>query len=271
MARVRKRDRSDAARKPASVAGEHRTRGVKSVDLAGRILVALCKNKQAVALSELSEQTRIPRAKLHRYLASLTHVGMVQQLPESRKYWFGPLALEIGTAATSGSDDLSDAIARQVKLRNLIDETVALSVWSASGPIILHVEQANRSIITTMKVGSILPLLTTAAGIVFASWLPGSVTEFLVERELGGDGVTTRNLIVRSAVALKRLAAVVRKRGYIHNKGHLLPGVSALAAPVWGRAGQLVGVFSIIGQSARIDPSRNRSALAELLRQAGGR
>src|SRR5271154_2519816 len=98
MTRQRKQWASDGAGKAVSLSNGPRKRGVKSVDLAGRILVALCKHKKAVSLSELSEQTRIPAAKLHRYLASLTYMRMVQQDVENRKYWFGPLALEIGAA-----------------------------------------------------------------------------------------------------------------------------------------------------------------------------
>jgi DNA-binding IclR family transcriptional regulator len=268
MARLRKDDRSSTAQRAETGFDEIQRGGVKSVDLAGRILVALCRNRKAVALSELAAQTRIPAAKLHRYLVSLTHMRMVHQDPDSRKYGFGALALEIGAAAASSSDDLSDAIARQVRLRALIDETVLLSVWSGRGPIILHVEQTDQAVITTMKVGSILPVLETAAGIVFAALLPRSVTSAVLDKELSSR-TATFNPIVKTLAGLERLLPVVKRRGYVHNKGHLLPGVSALAAPVWGRAGRLTGVFSIIGQSNRIDPSRNKSVLAELLRQAG--
>jgi DNA-binding IclR family transcriptional regulator len=243
---------------------------VKSVDLAGRILVALCEQKKAISLKELSDHTRIPTAKLHRYLASLMYVRAVQQDIASRKYWLGPLALEMGAAATDGSDDLSDAIRRQVELRNVIDETVVLAVWSTSGPIVLHVEQPNRAVITTMKVGSVLPILTTAAGVVFVSVLPPSTTQTLVDQEFEAKKPAL-NSIVKTSAALVRLTEAIRDRGFFHNKGHLLPGISALAAPVWGRAGQFVGVFSIIGQSNQIDPTRNAALLAELLRQGGGR
>ncbi|MBY0380366.1 MAG: IclR family transcriptional regulator [Xanthobacteraceae bacterium] len=268
MERLRKDYRSGITRKVGAPSQIARRNGIKSIDLAGRIFEALCKNKNAIALSELAKQTRIPASKLHRYLVSLTNMRMVHQDSITRKYSFGPLALEIGAAATSGSDDLSDAIARQVELRNHIDETVSLSVWSARGPIILHVEPANHAVITTIKIGSVLPILETAAGIVFASLLPRSMTGAVIEQELSNHA-TALNPIVSTSKALERLAVSVRRRGYIHNKGHLLPGVSALAAPVLGRAGQLVGVFSIIGQSVRIDPTRNKTVLAELLRQAG--
>ncbi len=270
MPRLRREDRSSAGQKTEAARDEVQKGGVKSVDIAGRILVALCRNRKAVALSELAAQTRIPSAKLHRYLVSLAHMTMVHQDPATRKYGFGALALEIGAAAASSSDDLSDAIARQARLRALIDETVLLSVWSGRGPIILHVEQADRPVITTMKAGSILPVLETAAGIVFAALLPRSVTSAVLDKELSSKK-TTFNPIVKTLAGLERLSPMVKKRGYVHNKGHLLPGVSALAAPVFGRAGQLIGVFSIIGQSTRIDPSSNKGVLAELLREAGGR
>lgn len=265
-----KDSRSGPVSRAGSTPGKPRSGGIKSVDLAGRILVALCKQKKAIALSDLAARTRIPAPKLHRYLVSLTRMEMVYQDPATRKYGLGVLALEIGAAAASGSDDLSDAIARQATLRARIDETISLSVWSTSGPIILHVEPANRPVITTIKAGSILPVLATAAGIMFASLLPRATTQTVVDQELA-NATAGSNPIVKTAAALERLSARVKKRGYVHNKGHLMPGISALAAPVWGKAGQLIGVFSIVGQSTRIDPSRNRTVLAELLRQAGER
>lgn len=266
----RSRKSFDLAQKEARLFDGPPRRGVKSVDLAGRILVALCEQKKAISLKELSDQTRIPTAKLHRYLASLMYVRAVQQDIVSRKYWLGPLALEMGAAATNGSDDLSDAIRRQTELRNLVDETVVLTVWSTSGPIVLHVEPTNRAVIMTMRIGSILPVLTTAAGIVFASLLPPSTTQLVIEQEFDSRK-STPNSIVKTRAALTRLTETIRDKGFFHNKGHLLPGVSALAAPVWGRAGQFVGVFSIIGQSNQIDPARNEALLLGLLRQGGAR
>jgi DNA-binding IclR family transcriptional regulator len=261
-------DQSAAGRRLGPDSDEPRRGGIKSIDLAGRILVTLCRNRKAASLSELANQTRIPAAKLHRYMVSLMHMRMVHQDPDTRQYGFGPFALEIGAAAANSSDDLSDAISRQTKLRSLIDETVVFSVWSASGPIILHVEQANHPVITTMKVGSILPVLETAAGIVFASLLPRPITRAVIEREFSAERVLG-DPIAKDQRSLARLSLLAQRRGYVHNKGHLLPGVSALASPVWGRTGQLVGVFSVIGQSARIDPSRNEKVLAELLRLTG--
>ena len=240
--------------------------GIKSIDIAGRVLAALCV-QNAVSLKDLSAATRIAPAKLHRYLASLMNIGFVQQDADTRRYWLGPFAIEIGAAATRASDDLTDVIARQIRLRNDVDETISLSVWSSSGPIIVHLEESSRPVVMTMKVGTVLPVLATAAGIVFASLLPESATSALLDAEFGRIGPDF-NPIVRSRRSLQTMAATVRARRYVYNKGHLLPGVGALAAPLFNRSGQLIGVFSVMGRDRDIDPARDKSMLTALLQAA---
>jgi DNA-binding IclR family transcriptional regulator len=187
----------------------------------------------------------------------------VQQSADDRNYALGQLALELGAAAARSSEPLQDAIRSLQSLRDLIDETIVLSVWSPHGPIILEVEESTRPVVMTMKRGTVLPVLSTATGIVFCAQLPRFHTSALIERELSGQ--LENNPIVKSMKELEELLASVRQQGYALNSGHLLPDIIALAAPTFGLTGSLSAVLGVIGREDRIDPRSDDRVLKALL------
>ena len=241
--------------------------GIKSVEIVGRILRALATQAKAASLKELARSSGLSPPKIHRYLASLVRIGLVRQSEDDRSYALGPFALELGAAAARSSDPLQGAIGRLRRLRDLIDETIVLSVWSPHGPIILEVEESTRPIVMTMKRGTVLPVLSTATGIVFCAQLPRFHASALIERELSGH--VQNNPIVKSMKQLEELLASVREQGYALNSGHLLPDIIALAAPVFDLTGSLTAVLGVIGREHRIDPRFDGSVLKALLSVAG--
>jgi DNA-binding IclR family transcriptional regulator len=237
--------------------------GIKSVEIVGRILRTLATQVKATSLKELARSSGMSAPKIHRYLASLVRIGLVQQSADDRSYALGPFALEVGAAAARSSEPLQGAIRRLQRLRNLIDETIVLSVWSPHGPIILEVEESTRPIVMTMKRGTVLPVLSTATGIVFCAQLPRFHTNPLIERELSGE--VENNPMVKNTKELDQLLSRVRDQGYALNSGHLLPDIIALAAPVFDLTGALTAVLGVIGRENRIDPHSDDKVLKALL------
>src|SRR5262249_249654 len=141
--------------------------GIKSVEIVGRILRTLATHAKAASLKEIARSSGMSAPKIHRYLVSLVRIGLVQQSDGDRTYSLGAFALEVGAAAARASEPLQDATRRLRRLRDLIDETIVLSVWTPHGPIILEVEESTRPVVMTMKRGTVLPVLNTATGIVF--------------------------------------------------------------------------------------------------------
>src|SRR5437762_8666307 len=93
-------------------------RGIKSVEVAGRILDHLARAQTPVALRELAAAGRMSPGKVHRYLASFVATGLARQDPDTRQYALGPLAMQLGLAALSSYQPLRDSIALQHGLRN---------------------------------------------------------------------------------------------------------------------------------------------------------
>jgi DNA-binding IclR family transcriptional regulator len=241
--------------------GEDR-RGIKAVEVAGRILDHLATAQTSVALRELAAAGGMSPGKVHRYLASFLASGLARQDPDTRQYALGPLAIRLGLAALNSYQPLRDAIALAHELRNHLDETMVLSVWGTQGPTIVHVAESSQPIIMTMRVGAVLPILQTATGLAFAAFLPRHFTEPLIRTALKvKDGV---RLFARDFDSVNRLITQVSKQGYAFNEGHLMPGVSAAAFPLNDRTTTLVAVLAIMGRHERVNPRDGATMIAYL-------
>jgi len=248
------------------MAGEDR-RGIKAVAVAGRILDHLARAQAPVALRELAAAGGMSPGKVHRYLASFLASGLARQDPDTRQYALGPLAMRLGLAALSSYQPLRDSIALAHELRNRLDETMVLSVWGAQGPTIVHVAESSQPIIMTMRVGAVLPMLQTATGLAFAAFLPRHFTEPLIRAALNAEAGL--NLFARDFAAIDRLTTQVRKQGYAFNKGHLLPGVSAVAFPLIDRTKSLVAVLAVMGRHEQVNPRDGAEMIAYLKKATG--
>jgi DNA-binding IclR family transcriptional regulator len=243
------------------MAGEDR-RGIKAVEVAGQILDHLARAQTPVALRELATAGRMSPGKTHRYLASFLASGLARQDPDTRRYALGPLAMRLGLAALNSYQPLRDAIALQRQLRDRFDETLVLSVWSAQGPIIVHVEECSQPIIITMRIGAVLPILATASGLVFAAFLPRHFTEPSIRTALRAND--SSNLFARDFASIDRLIMQVREQGFAYNEGHLMPGVNAAAFPLIDRTMTLFAVLAVMGRHERVNLRDGADMIAHL-------
>ncbi|WP_241134789.1 IclR family transcriptional regulator, partial [Achromobacter xylosoxidans] len=146
--------------------------GIQSAEIALDVLTRLAELGGAVSVSELGRSLDMPRAKAHRYLVSLERRGYVEQDPASARYRLGPQALHTGLAALAEVDFVKVAAGCLEDLSAAIGQTVFLSVWGQHGPTIVQWRDARLPVTVNVRVGSVLPLLNSATGRVFAAWLP---------------------------------------------------------------------------------------------------
>lgn len=108
-----------------------------------------------------------------------------------------------------------------------------------------------------VRVGSVLRLLDSATGLVFAAFLPHHFTERLLAPEMRG----------RDAAEVEGRLAEVRARGMARVRGQQMASINALSAPVFDRAGALVAVMTLLGPETHFDVAWD-GALARALREA---
>src|SRR5215203_1633743 len=111
----------------------------------------------------------------------------------------GAFSPDLSVASTAQIDAVR--ITRPVveELSRQLDMTVGLAVWGNYGPTIIQWEEGSQPLAVTLRTGLVLPLLTSATGLVFAAYLPPPRTEGFIQAELTaaahrkfGEGPKTR-------------------------------------------------------------------------------
>jgi DNA-binding IclR family transcriptional regulator len=217
--------------------------GVQSVAVAATILKALAAAGGESPLKDVAAATGMPRAKVHRYLASLRAAGLIAQ-DDSGHYRIGPAAVTIGLVGlgrTSAVRQIQDALPA---LRDAIGETVTAAIWSDRGPTIIAMEESDHVLTMNVRIGSALPLTSSVIGRVFLAFMPGAMTRPLVaaEQRVRGPGVPDKR-------ELAALLADIRTRKVSWAHSPLLPGVDAIAAPVFDYRGKLAAVICAVGRT----------------------
>ena len=247
---------------------EKRQQGVQSVEIGLGLARALARHGPAMSLKDLAAAARMAPAKAHRYLVSLIRAGIVDQEPASGKYRLGPAAIEIGMAALSTADVLRSGAEIILELRDAIDETVFIALWSERGPVIVRWEESSRPVAVNVRPGSIMPLVRSATGRIFAAFMPEKIVKPMIDDELAAKPALEDNW--------DKVLAATRRTGIGRVEGQMMAGVSGLAAPVFDHQGKLVAAVASMGTDRNFDARLDgkivpalRSAAEELSRRLG--
>ena len=145
--------------------------GIQSVEVGFELLEALSQAPGALMLRDLAAAAGMSAAKAHRYLVSFQRMGLVVQDPVSTRYDLGPAALRIGLASLSRIDAVKLARERIDGLLLETGHTLAIAVWGNQGPTMVHWTEAPQTVPVTLRLGDVMPLLTSATGRCFAAFM----------------------------------------------------------------------------------------------------
>lgn len=216
--------------------------GIQSLDNALTVLKALASFGGPVALSELARETGMPASKVHRYLASFANAGLVQQAGRSGKYDLGPGAVQLGLAAMARLDFVNRTADALHELCAETGLTTLMSVWGNAGPTVVRWERAPGFIVTTLGLGTAMPLLNSASGRMFLAHAPRQVIGALLAEELAAAPGTDADAIARD----------VREAGYARVASDLIPGLAAISAPVLDWQGEIEVAVTLISTDPAI-------------------
>ncbi len=240
--------------------------GVQSLEIGMTILRAISSGHRAMMLKDIAAAADMPASKVHRYIVSLVRSGLVEQDPMSSRYNLGPFALNLGLIAVDRLDRVKLGLAAIDQLRDEINQTSALAVWSEHGPVIIRSVRPYRPITVNVVTGTALNLLTSASGRVFAAWLPSATTQSLISRELLDPALPE---VLQTASGLAEMLTRVRRDGVsIVSDYHLVPGVAAAAAPVFNFKNEITLSLLAIGVKGMIDLSLDGPVVLSLKQSA---
>lgn len=195
-------------------------RGIQSVDAAVNILNAVATASGPQSLTAIAKQSENSASTTHRYLVSLQRGGLVRQDPNSGWYDLGPAALQLGLAALKRMDAVEVAQRYAAGLAADTGTTCFVSIWSNDGPMIVRWFHGRRMIMTMAGVGSVLPLLESSSGMVFAAYLPCHLMK---------SWMAAHKLEFEDSDALLKS---VKSQGFAWVDGRMVTGLRGVSVPV---------------------------------------
>src|SRR5688572_12410940 len=210
---------------------ERGQRGIQSIEVGGALLRALAHHGRPMALKDLAREAGMAAAKAHPYLVSFGKLGLIAQDEVSGRYGLGPLAMQLGLISLQQFDPVRLATPVIAELALSLNLTVAIAVWGNRGATMVRIEEAPTAVHVNMRHGTVMSLRGTASGLLFAAHLKPELVLDALAAETGAARAR------RIDAELARQLDEVRAQRLSRAVDALLPGISAMAAPVFDERG----------------------------------
>ncbi|PCI04106.1 MAG: IclR family transcriptional regulator [Hyphomicrobiales bacterium] len=234
-------------------------RGIQSVEVGFQLINQLAAARGKLPLKTLAEKAGMTPSKAHLYLVSFLRIGIVSQDQTTSRYGLGPAALQLGMSAINQMDVVD--LAREY-LPDILEKTetsVSLAVWGNLGPTIVFRLDSEIPVPLSVRVGYVLPMLTTATGRTFMAHL--AEREWLALAKV--ENRTSPGLLAKTNKNLQHIRDV--GVATTENLSHM--GFFGVSCPIFDNEDKICAAITSIGLSHETDIGED-SAVASALREA---
>lgn len=223
--------------------------GIQALDAALSVLRVLRSFDGPAALSDIAREAAMPPSKVHRYLASFIHAGLAVQRERSGRYDLGPEAAKLGVAAISRNDFVLRAAEGLEVLAEATGQAALLAVWSNSGPTVVRLERGPNLTTTSIGLGSTFPLLHSATGRVFLSYLsrPQLAHRLQLELERAAEAGMSWPDLTPDLKSVEALVKSIRRERIAHVDGRFIPGLNAISSAITNWQGEIEAAVTLFG------------------------
>ncbi|GGA50101.1 IclR family transcriptional regulator [Paenibacillus physcomitrellae] len=230
---------------------EDRKLTVRAVERALDILMCFTQSDE-MGLTEIAAAISLHKSTVHRLLTTLEERGFVIRDKATEKYRLGMKIWELSAHLTHNDDPAVLLLPGMEKLRDTLGETVSLYLRDGSDRLRIQAVQSNQAIRRVAPVGARLPLYVGASSKVLVAFEEDAFIDALLSSPDWPVSVDRDQY--------RAQLEQIRKQGYATSYEEREPGASAVAAPIFGRSGQLAAALSVSGPVSRL----NRDNLEEL-------
>ena len=202
--------------------------GVQSLEIGLSVLDVLIDHNEPMMLKDIAQAIQMHPAKCHRYLVSLIRKSYARQLSDGR-YGLGDRVNALGHTGFNQNNILERLTHIANKIKDTLNCGVQIAKWFSEGPIIIQSVEPDSPISIITRIGSRMPLTTSATGQLFASYQPDAVIQPLVIAEWQTGNQTA---IAEKWRNFSQLQAKIRTQGYATVTGDMLMGINAITIPV---------------------------------------
>ncbi|MCA0327099.1 MAG: IclR family transcriptional regulator [Proteobacteria bacterium] len=251
---------------PRSPASDRRQR-VQSAETGLSILKALTRLGGEASLTALAHEVGESTAKVHRYLSSFAQEGFVAQNPVTLHYHLSTEAIRLGQAALRQCHPVRLGEGALAQLRGALQVTCFIAVMGNLGPTVLRIEEPSLPVTVNIRAGSVLPLLWSATGQAFLAFSDDAeIHRKAVDEYTAGTAEQRARLAGSDPVT--QLCRQVRAQGCAIVHDTLLPGISAVSAPIFDAHGHVGAVLTALGASNGFDVRPEGAVCPQVVREA---
>lgn len=218
-------------------------------------------NRTGSRLLDLASRTGLQRPTVHRMLKCLTFENMVQQDPDSHRYYLGPMVFELGLTAAPRFSLREVCHPAMGRIAEATGDTVFLTQRSGVDAVCLDRQEGTFPIKTfTLEIGMRRPLGVGTGSLAILSALSEEEVKHVIATNtprLPEYGLTPTSLLAQVRRA--------QKLGYAVREMPSLAGVRSIGHALHNQSGIAFAALSVSAISSRMNEKRV-SELANLLK-----
>lgn len=193
---------------------------VQAIERGMEILSLL--REHPLGVTELSNQTLLPKATVHRLLKTFENYHWVEMEPVSKKYRLSWGILPYTKAYLASLDVRAIAEPYMALIRKELQQSVNLYVAHGEHRVCVERMAADKPLRSDIRVGTVYPIFRGAAGKIFSAYLK--------EEESQTDA-----------------SIEIRRVGYVVTRGERVPDAASIAVPIFSFGNKLEAVLTISG------------------------
>jgi DNA-binding IclR family transcriptional regulator len=230
---------------------------IRAVGRALAIFDAFDNEHLSLSLQEISERIRMPKTTTFRLVATLERAGFLIRM-DNQQYCLSLKLARLG-GLVRGTLSIRE-IARPVMLEvnRQTQETVTLNTIVGTERMVLEVVDTPSPLMSMARLGQHQPLFLGASGRIVMAYMEPDELDAVLKANAPAD-------FDRSS--LDRELARFRRQGFALTRGQRVPGLTAIAVPIFDMSGRVPHSLALTGPSVRMDP--RDSDLADIMIAAG--
>jgi DNA-binding IclR family transcriptional regulator len=201
-----------------------------------RVLRAFRVGDSALTNSELAKRTNLPKPTISRILANLTELGCINYIEHLEAYKLGGALIAMGHVASTNLGLVQVARPLMAKLAEEIGLAVGVSMLEKDRMVWIEACQGSARVALQMRVGTRLPLFSTAMGRASLAAMSPEKRARMIDR-YGSQDAEERKHNERT---IERAVAEINKSGFCTVLGDWDPNVNGLAVPLITSDGDFV-------------------------------
>jgi IclR family KDG regulon transcriptional repressor len=231
-----------------------------SVKKAFKILNAISDAPSGLGITDLSKKLKIGKSTVHGITMALEEIGVLIRDPFYKRYTVGYSLLELCRTAF-GKIELKELARKPMeKLMEQVEETIFLGVLNGDHVTILDMVESRNEMKITSPLGTRLPLLAGATGRVLLSQIEkGKANEIIQKKGL----VRYTSKSVMDHKQFLREIKKVKEQGYAVDDEEYIPGVRAVAAPLFAASSPPAAIW-VVGFTSTMDDQKVKMVIREI-------